>query len=163
MGDELIRVLKRGTRIRCKHFGAPADSPTCAAGVKYADVTKDHEPIQYRYLGSPGTPYTSRRSLPCLPNSNLGGAVCDKCELPTAEELAAEEAEIAKRFENVCTARTAIVASLGGPWKKGTAPGRGAIDCPVCGVANALHFSRAGRNGHIHAACLTKGCVAWME
>lgn len=66
-------------------------------------------------------------------------------------------------FEKTMRARGAIVEHLGGPWKKGVEGSVGQIDCPVCGNKDCLRFSRAGVNGHIHAACLTKDCVSWME
>lgn len=39
--------------------------------------------------------------------------------------------------------------------------GAGKMKCPLC--AGELRYSRAGYNGHIHAACSTEGCVRWME
>jgi len=138
---------------------------TCAAGVKYAAVTHDHEPVLYRTEGEPESraPQSRVRSLPCIAKYNLGGAVCAKCEMPIAEEVAAEEREWQERFARVAKARAAIVAHLGGPWKKGTPGARGAIDCPCCGKPGALRFSRSGYNGHIHARCETPGCCSWME
>ena len=40
--------------------------------------------------------------------------------------------------------------------------GAGEIDCPVCKSAK-LRYSRAGYNGHVHAACMNGNCVRWME
>lgn len=40
--------------------------------------------------------------------------------------------------------------------------GAGEIDCPVCKAAK-LRYSRAGYNGHVHAACMNDKCVRWME
>lgn len=132
---------------KCVHYTGTVN-PTCAAGVKYDDVidktTKPH-------------------SLPCIGRYNPGGATCEKCQLPTPEEVAADEAEVKRRFEGIGKARAAIVAHLGGPWKKGTPGAGGRIDCPVCGAADSLGFSRSGYNGHIHAGCKTDGCVGWME
>ena len=67
------------------------------------------------------------------------------------------------QFVGMAKARNAIVDSLGGPWKRGTPGASGTIDCPVCDGKKMLQFSRAGYNGHIHAACGTDGCVCWME
>jgi hypothetical protein len=147
----------------CKHFtGLRKDR--CKAGVLYESVRKDHDPIQYAYSAKARPPhYTSVRSFPCLGEYNVGGATCDKLELPTAEEIAAEEAEFAAMMDDTNAARKAIVAHLGGPWKKGMASSQGVIDCPVCKAEKALRFSRAGYNGHIHAACRTADCVSWME
>jgi hypothetical protein len=156
-----VKVIKAGRKLRCKHFtGIAADA--CAAGVAYASVGKDHEPIRYQN-GSFGPVYTVTRSLPCIAERNLGGATCEKCDLPSAEEFAAEEAEMNARIERMGKARAAIVAHLGGPWKKGVTGARGVIDCPACGKPGALHYSRAGVNGHVHATCATAGCCSWME
>lgn len=40
--------------------------------------------------------------------------------------------------------------------------GSGTIPCPVCN-SGSLMYSRATYNGHVHARCTTKDCVAWME
>jgi hypothetical protein len=134
---------------RCVHFNGIAND-VCEAGVKYTDV---------RARADVSRPY----SLPCLEKYNKDGAKCDKCQMPTAEEVATEEAEWQKVFAGTQTARKAIVDHLGGPWKKGMPTVRGCIDCPVCHKPDALRFSRAGYNGHIHAHCDTKDCVSWME
>lgn len=77
----------------------------------------------------------------------------------TKEELA----ELNEQMDRVLAARAAIVTHLGGPWKRGMKSAQGAIDCPTCGGVGTLKFSRAGHNGHVHAACTTAGCVNWME
>lgn len=79
------------------------------------------------------------------------------------EQLEENRKALEKRFEATGKARAAIVESLGGPWKRGMPGASGAIDCPVCSGPNSLRFSRAGYNGHIHAACTTEDCVSWME
>lgn len=134
---------------RCKHFTGIMNH-RCDAGVKYETVRAER---------GPGKGY----ALPCLPDPGDPETVCFLCEFPTAEELAAEEAEHKRRFEMVGKARAAIVERLGGPWKRGTPGAEGVIDCPCCGGAKTLRFTRAGVNGHVHANCLTKGCVSWME
>lgn len=131
----------------CNHYRAMSDHATCEAGVAY-DKFK-------------GIPFDAR---PCFGRN--GGSPPPGCELaqfPTPEQIAAEEAEFQKRMENTMQARAAIVAHCGGPWKKGTPGTSGKINCPVCGGDATLRFSRAGINGHIHAACTTEGCVRWME
>ena len=119
---------------------------------------------RYRYDDDPpqGKPRTLKRSLPCIKETNLGGATCEQCTYPTPEEVAAEEAEVAGRLERIGKARAAIVEHLG-PWKRGTPAAGGKITCPNCGAAAALAFSRAGVNGHIHARCATPKCCSWME
>ena len=140
--------MKRAT-IFCKHYRAMSDHTTCEAGVQYA---------KFR-----GLRFDQK---PCFWHQSAGEAPPPGCHLalfPTEEEIAEEEEEMRVRLEGIANARQAIVEHLGGPWKKGIAGSRGSIDCPVCGVGAALHFTRAGSNGHIHAQCETQGCVAWME
>lgn len=134
----------------CKHYRGTYEHETCRVGVRYADVEKG------RGVGP--------ISLPCLgADGNALGATCDRCEFRTPEEIEAEEREHRERFEKIGKARSAIVAHLGGKWKRGTPVASGRIDCPACGTANALAFSRSGYNGHIHARCATPDCVTWME
>lgn len=133
----------------CKHYNGTVNDQ-CRAGVTYTTVELGRGTKQF--------------SLPCFRDENPLGAVCEKCEFRTAEEEAARKAEQAKRFDNIVKARTAIVESLGGPWKKGMPGLNGRIPCPCCGQPGAmLSFSRAGYNGHIHARCSTDDCVSWME
>ncbi len=80
----------------------------------------------------------------------------------TPEEVA-ETALFRQILEDMTKARAAIVAHLGGPWKRGMASASDCIDCPVCGQPESLVFSRSSRNGHIHAGCKTSGCVQWLE
>ena len=39
----------------------------------------------------------------------------------------------------------------------------GAVDCPACGQAKALHYGIAASNKHIHARCKTANCIAFMQ
>lgn len=78
----------------CVHFMG-IQHAACAAGVLYASVTLDHDPIAYR--GENGREYTSRRSLPCLP-PNAGGATCAARREPTAEEIAEDKASVERVF-----------------------------------------------------------------
>lgn len=66
------------------------------------------------------------------------------------------EADIA-RILNFAISRKAITDHTGG--KRGVA---GRVPCPVCKTGE-LRFSVAECNGHIHARCTTKDCMAWME
>lgn len=133
--------------IFCNHYRAMSSHETCKAGVSY-DSFK-------------GVPFEMRPCF-CRPG-NDPNAGCSLMEMPTAEQLAEGEEYIRKLFEATGRARAAIVESLGGPWKRGMMGVRGKIDCPVCGGAQSLSFSRSGYNGHIHAACTTENCVSWME
>ena len=129
----------------CNHYRAMSEHETCSAGVAYDSMK--------------GMAWETR---PCF--SKPGDAPkpgCDLVQLPTPEELAADEAEMRERLEKIGKARQAIVSACGGPWKKGKPSIVGAIDCPNCG--GKLNYSRAGYNGHVHARCATPGCVSWME
>jgi hypothetical protein len=133
--------------IWCNHYRAMSQHETCRADVSY-DSFK-------------GVPFDSR---PCFcKNGQHPNAGCSLQEMPTAEQLAAEEAEMERQWQKIGEARKAIVDRCGGPWKRGAAGVTGVIDCPACGAKESLRFSRAGYNGHIHAACKTDDCVRWME
>lgn len=130
----------------CKHYRGMHEKEACEAGIRFDSLAGHRQPGFFD-------------TCPCF---GPQGA-CEKAEYPTAEEMAARDAEIAERFARIGKARDAIVESLGGPWKRGTPGASGAIDCPVCSGPKTLRFSRAGYNGHIHAACTTDDCVRWME
>jgi hypothetical protein len=131
----------------CKHYRGMHEKTTCEAGVVFKELTGYH----------------SKGFLDACPCFGPGKLPCDKAEYPNAEEMAAHDAEMLAMLERTVKARKAIVEHLGGQWKRGKPGARGQIDCPICGAANALAFSRSGYNGHIHAACTTDGCVSWME
>ena len=132
----------------CNHYHGMHETDSCDAGVEFS--TLEHY----------GTA-KFRKSCPCFGPEQTGK--CQHKAYPTAEEMAEREAERKRSFEDTMKARAAIVDSLGGPWERGMEGSTGDIDCPVCGVAGALQFSRSGYNGHIHASCRTSGCVGWME
>lgn len=139
--------------IFCNHYRAMLDNKTCEAGIAY-EAIEGH--------GQPGF----MDKCPCFWRRGNGApqpTTCASASYPTDAEIAADEAESRKRWDNIGKAREAIVAHLGGPWKRGTKGAGGVIDCPVCAAKQALHFSRAGYNGHIHAKCDTADCVSWME
>lgn len=132
----------------CKHYRAMSEHDTCEKGVAYDTFN--------------GLKFDER---PCFERNGPGSAPsgCTLAEFQTPEERAAREKELNERFAAIGKAREAIVAHCGGQWKRGTAGESGTIDCPACGTEKALRFSRSGYNGHIHAGCITEGCVRWME
>lgn len=134
------------TKQWCNHYRGMHEKEACEAGVRFQKLPG---------YGAKGFMET----CPCFGPSEI----CGKAEYPTAEEMVAHEADMQARFERIGKARTAIVEHLGCPWKRGTAGSNGKIDCPACGGKETLAFSRAGYNGHIHAACSTDDCVRWME
>ena len=127
----------------CKHYYGMHKQNTCEAGVKFASL---------KYYGT--TQFIS--SCPCF-GPELGE--CSQATYPTAEEMAAHDAEIAARFEKTVKARAAILAHCDGG-KEGTI---GTIDFPACGGKNTLEFRQSGYNGHISAKCQTEDCVHWVE
>lgn len=146
----------------CKHYNGTYHNEKCLAGVCYHDVTPEPNrsghglrlPCHSKIILSNPTPEQ-------LAEFKKRGT-CEKFELPTKSEIEAEEAAMRKRMEETMVAREAIVKHLGGPWKRGMRAEAGEIKCPIC-KKGKLRFSRAGYNGHIHAACTTEDCVRWIE
>lgn len=144
---------------RCKHFTGTSNQ-CCSAGVRYVNVELTHEPFEYQ--GQFGATYKATKSLPCIRSHNHCGAVCEKLEFPTPEEIAAKVVREREGFAKVVKARAAIVDRLG-PFKKGRSRDeRGSIPCPNC-EGGTLAYSRAAYNGHVWGKCSTEGCAAWME
>lgn len=171
----------------CKHYNGDHHNKQCRAGVCYRDVTTDPD-------GRLGSAYRK----PCvdweasfkLRGLELEGQAlehwkrhgkCEKFELPSAEELAAYEAEAEKYSNSLTIARFAILDELQRRWKERdgqvTAPadtthfyhpqknyfcGSGIMDCPICRTGK-LNYSRSSYNGHVRAACSTPECVRWIE
>lgn len=130
----------------CVHFNGIMND-ACKVGVTYASV-RDGSVRPYRF------PCIGREGDPCA-------TTCAKRQLPTLAEVEAEEARFRKSMADTMTARAEIVENIG-PWKRGEPGEEGQTPCPVC-KSGTLHFTRSGFNGHIHAACSTRGCVRWME
>lgn len=137
------RTLKEQIMEKCKYYNGTINK-ACDAGVLYESV---------RLAEAKGF-----EAYPCFGQGNQ----CAHRAMPTEAEVDAKIAEINKRTANIIQARTAIVERCGGPWKKGQAGSSGTVACPVC-KSGSLGFTRSGYNGHIHARCSTKDCVAWME
>lgn len=142
----MSETKKRRRRSFCNHFRSMAEHKACEAGVEYESLK--------------GIPFDAR---PCFTTNGVpNGGCCDKAAYPTPEEIEAEEKWLAERFANIGKAREAIVKACGGPWKRGNPSVGGKIKCPCC-ESGTLAYSRAGYNGHIHAACDNAECVRWME
>lgn len=143
---------RTGRKQFCNHYRALATYDTCEVGIPYISVASR--------VHTDGKTYPDFGRLPCI-SGHENAAPCDKCQYPTAEEIAAHDADIHERFGRIGKIRAAIVQSLGGPWKKGMMGASGSVTCPCCG--GNVRFSRAGYNGHIHATCSTADCASWME
>lgn len=126
--------FRRSRRAReCRHF------KPLVLGEKSAEPPTCHRSVVYP------TPH-----LPCF----TPGA-CPLFEARTAEELDKQEQALLLRLERLGKAADAVDAAV----KRG---GDSPIPCPICGTGK-LHFRVSKYNGHVHAACSTAGCVAWME
>lgn len=139
---ERISAVERNEQrraCRCVHFTGIGNN-VCKAGVVYDSFERG-------------------KSLPCiLKMQHLGEQnVCAKYEKPTAESLAKEDRAWDKMYGDMMKARKAITDLAGK--RRGVL---GKLPCPVCASGN-LSYSISGYNGHIHATCSTRDCVAWME
>lgn len=130
---------------KCRHFNGVM-SKVCEAGIRYDDVKKLRE--------------DGKVSLPCL--LHVDSKNCQKLNCMSFAEAEAKAQEWEDRLSWVAIARAAIVAVLG-PYKNGISESKsGSMPCPICNTGT-LRYSRAGINGHIHAACTSGKCVSWME
>lgn len=141
-------------RDRCVHFNGMRND-RCAAGVAYADVRVDGDPIEYTRAPSRSV-YTHSRSIPCLPSMNLHGATCPKFEVLSEEAARAKAEENERELELFLEATTRCAAH-----RKEHGVYSGTVECPKCG--GALHYATARSNGHTHARCDTPNCIAWMQ
>jgi hypothetical protein len=89
------------TRFRsCVHFTG-TQHERCAAGVRYVDVERRHEP-----MALPDGRRSLRVSIPCLLNENHGGATCDKLQAPSEQEFEAEVTEIERTLAAIDAGRS---------------------------------------------------------
>lgn len=132
-----FRARQRAKRLAtCRHFTG-LQNDTCAVGVRYMDVRDASKPGPYRW--------------PCLGEC---ATTCEKRAPKTEAEIDEEDLKRAEMFAAVVRARAAIVD---------TGKSAGVVNCPRCGGADALRFRVSSCNGHVHAACSTPNCLAWME
>jgi len=136
----------------CKHFTGTHRTP-CKAGVDYRAL-----------VGGPDLGWGLR--IPCHTivfdhAKDVVRVSCDKRELPTREEA---EATVAAGDAAMERHKKAIRVAHDDAKAKGLKKGHGGVSdvaCPNCD--GKISYSVAAYNGHMHAACSTKGCVAWME
>jgi hypothetical protein len=87
--------------------------------------------------------------FPCL---NRDSSIpCEFVIFRTPEEIEAEHLERAESLKFYAQA-SRLIAALSGH--------AGTIDCPKCN--GSLSWGRAS-NRHVHGACETEGCLAWMQ
>lgn len=158
-------MSKRGTCVHYGHTPGLEGGPTCASGVDYMAKFGPKEGCAAR--------------APCLqeypkhekaadgkyvkvwhpwPRNGEQEIPCEHRKMPTPEEIAAHDAEIAASMDRMRVVMTAIA-----DWRKAKPRGKQTvIDCPTkCG--GKLHLSQSSYNGHVHGQCTTDGCVSWME
>lgn len=120
---------------RCKHYSGQHDNDRCAKGVAY-DSVRDTTKRPYRWPCTRPEEATTR---------------CAEREPYTEADYEAHRAVVVASLERLATIRAAIIA---------TGLPQGRIDCPCCD--GRVGFSVAS-NGHVAAACSTKGCAKWVE
>ena len=136
----------------CKHYQG-IQAGECAVGVKLRTL-----------VGGADDGWCTR--LPCLGSfrgrANGPTVMCDLFVLPTAAEIAEEEAETAAmiaeaeaRFRILDPVCEKIKAESRGKDAHGT------TTCPAC--EGELHWRHAAYNGHVWLKCATDDCVAIIE
>lgn len=131
-----MKTLREQKANKCVHFNG-TQNKVCEVGIEYP-----------------------KGPLPCFRDSAVGGE-CEKCQWRTDEQIDKEIAESDAAFERIGSARRAIIKHLESQNYDKQSGQSGEIECPSCN--KRLRFTRSGHNGHIHAACETKGCSAWIE
>ena len=166
--------MNKGT---CKHFSCQGLTRLCAAGqdpdalaqaacapgedyklglaYRIPCHTREHDLDMFRRHGSKISAGIQR----CLDQK----AGCPDYAEPTAEEIAAHEAEMdafMARFKLALPLIERIKREHQTSWS-------GIEPCPVCGANLTLRLNVFGRHGgtekHLHGQCLTPGCLSWME
>ncbi len=144
--------MKAGT---CKHFTGLGpgmrDDKRCEAGV----CIRAH-------VGGPDLGWCNRmpcHAVPIMKHADPAEVVpCERYEEPSAEEIAAYEADLAlsiAKMEATFPLLERIKSEHAGEsWE-------GVEVCPVC--SGALRVTHSGINGHTWGNCETTDCLAWME
>lgn len=88
-------MRSRFTEGTCNHFNGTTNKK-CDAGVEYETVRLTHEPLPI-ISSDPQRGHTITASVPCMTKYNPGSATCDKCEMPTSEQIAQTKADDARR------------------------------------------------------------------
>jgi hypothetical protein len=133
----------------CVHFTGVYNT-LCKAGVNVRQLVG-------------GSDFGWATRLPCLAMDEKGCEVtCSSRKFTTREEA---EATLKAQDESFVKVSKCLKAAHEHAKDAGLGQGsggRGELPCPAeCG--GTLRYSVAAVNGHMHAACSTKGCVSWME
>lgn len=141
----------------CKHYNGSVNTH-CKAGVCYRDVTTDPDILEGSGLRIPCHNAPMKKASASQLEHFKRRGKCDKFELPTKEEIAADEAEVTAMFDRM--AKCLPIIGKVKKEHKGT-NWTGVVECLVCG--GKLHLSHAALNGHVWGKCETENCVSWME
>jgi len=155
----------------CVHYNGTSQTK-CEAGVCYRDVTaKPEEPgSAYRkpcilWGHSPNSKNRSPANEAYIKSQQELAPHCGKFRLPTALEIAADQAEASGHVERWKKLAPLIQAAKE-EVKRLRAGDRNiqgkfqVIQCPVC--SGSLTIRVAGHNLHSSGAC-EKGCFCWLE
>lgn len=141
----------------CKHFNGSINTH-CKAGVCYRDVTVDPDEAG-SWLRIPchtEQPFKNPNTYQ-IDDFNRRGK-CDKLELPTADEIAEDEAWVQAATDRMLKTLPLVgrvkQEHSGQDWK-------GVEVCPICD--GKLHLSHSSLNGHVWGKCETDDCVSWIE
>lgn len=144
---------------KCVHFNG-TQNRRCTAGIEYEVQFGKAAGIFLRMpcLQSTGHRRDGKWELRPVDRQGQQEIECPEFRLPTQAELDAAERE---REESAARMRT--VMAVVGEWRRQPPKGKETvIPCPT-GCGGKLHLSQSAYNGHVHGACSTRGCVAWME
>lgn len=97
----------------------------------------------------------------CCLNDPQSPVSCAQRLLPTREKAEVAVAEVDAIIARTLTAAALAKKDAAGKGLKRGNGGLGEIPCPNC--AGTVKYAISAVNGHMHAACSTKDCVAYME
>jgi hypothetical protein len=143
-------------RDTCKHYTGSYHNRQCGAGVTYSDVTPK--------VGTPGWVFLQPCKIATDPHAlnviqELGPqGTCDKFELPSAEEVRAENEAMETHFKQF-QLTLPLIERIKREHKD--EDWQGVEVCPVC--QGRLHLSITAYNGHVWGKCDTEDCLSWME
>ncbi len=146
--DRLLRI--KAETLTCRHFNG-VQHDCCAAGVNYRGLA-----------GEPRDGCMTR--IPCLPGfepKHGPMASCSQLDRYTQAEAEKHFADGEASMERHLKAFRVVHDDAK---SKGLNRGKGGhseVTCPTC--SGTIRYAVASVNGHIHAQCVTSGCVQWME
>ena len=146
--DHALRV--KSETLTCRHFNG-VQHDCCEAGVNYRGLA-----------GEPRDGCMTR--IPCLPihepkHGSMAACALRSLHTPEEAERMVTESE-ASMERHLGVFRLAHNDAKAKGLKRGNG-GHSEMTCPIC--SGTLRYAVASVNGHMHAQCVTNGCVQWME